>query len=48
MVQSEIERRKAEYLGSDPAQQRKERLEKEIKRVQVRLDKLLDAYQEEN
>jgi site-specific DNA recombinase len=47
MVQCEIERRKAEYLGSNPAQQRKERLEKEIKRVQLRLDKLLDAYQEE-
>src|SRR5439155_27196221 len=47
MVRNEIERRKAECLGSDPAQQRKERLEKELKRVQVQVAKLLDAYQEE-
>ena len=47
LVRNEIERRKAQSLGSDPAQQRKERLEKEIKRVQIQLDKLLDAYQEE-
>jgi site-specific DNA recombinase len=47
MVRNEIERRKAESLGHDPAQQRKERLGKEIRRVQSQLDKLLDAYQEE-
>ena len=47
MVRNEIERRKAQCLDSDPVQQRKERLDKEIKRVQLQLDKLLDAYQEE-
>lgn len=47
LVRVEIERRLQESLNSDPAQQRKECLDKELRRVRAQLDKLLDAYQEE-
>jgi site-specific DNA recombinase len=40
-------RRIQENLSSDPVQQRKMRLERELKRIASQLDKLLDAYQEE-
>jgi site-specific DNA recombinase len=47
LVRNEIERRVQESLSSDPAQQRKERLEKELNRLGAQSDKLLDAYQED-
>lgn len=47
LVRNEIERRLRESHNSDPAQQRKVSLEKELKRVAAQLDKLLDAYQED-
>ena len=47
LVRAEIERRIQENLSSDPVQQRKIRLERELKRIASQLDKLLDAYQEE-
>ena len=47
LLRNELKRRVQENLGSDPAQQRKERLERERKRVATQVDKLLDAYQED-
>ena len=47
LVRNEIQRRIQESLSSDPAQQRKERLEKELNRLGTQSDKLLDAYQED-
>src|SRR5207253_197249 len=46
LVRAEIDRRMEESLSSDPMQQRKIRLERELKRTGSQLDKLLDAYQE--
>ena len=47
LVRAEIDRRMKESLSSDPMQQRKIRLERELKRTESQLDKLLDAYQED-
>jgi site-specific DNA recombinase len=47
LVRQEIERRLQESRTSDPAQQRKASLEKELHRTSAQLDKMLDAYQEE-
>jgi site-specific DNA recombinase len=47
LVRSEIEQRIQESLSSDPVQQRKSRLERELRRIGSQLDKLLDAYQED-
>jgi site-specific DNA recombinase len=47
LVRAEIERRIQESQSSDPVQQRKLRLERELKRIACQLDKLLDAYQED-
>src|SRR4029077_13927032 len=47
LVRAEIDRRMEESLSSDPMQQRKIRLERELKRTESQLDKLLDAYQED-
>jgi len=47
LVRAEIDRRMEESLNSDPMQQRKIRLERELKRTESQLDKLLDAYQED-
>jgi site-specific DNA recombinase len=47
LVRAEIERRIQESQSSDPVQQRKLRLERELKRIASQLDKLLDAYQED-
>jgi site-specific DNA recombinase len=47
LVRAEIDRRMEESLSSDPMQQRKIRLERELKRTGSQLDKLLDAYQED-
>ena len=47
LVRAEIDRRMEESLSTDPMQQRKIRLERELKRTGSQLDKLLDAYQED-
>src|SRR5258708_6161191 len=47
MVRAELERRRQENLNSNPAQQRKEQLERELSRSRQQMDKLLDAYQED-
>jgi site-specific DNA recombinase len=47
LIRQEIDRRLKEALESNPAQRRKESLVKEQSRIQMRIDKLLDAYQEE-
>jgi site-specific DNA recombinase len=47
LVQAEIDRRLHESMTSDPVQQRKAHLEGELKRIDARLNKLLDAYQED-
>ena len=47
LVQAEIERRLRENLASDPVQQRKINVERELRRLDVQIDKLLDAYQED-
>jgi site-specific DNA recombinase len=47
LVQAEIDRRIQQSLSSDPVQQHKLRLERELKRIGSQLDKLLDAYQED-
>src|SRR5258708_9064257 len=47
MVRAELERRRQENLNSNPAQQRKEQLERELSRSKQQMDKLLDAYQED-
>ncbi len=47
LVRAEIDRRLREILTSDPVEQRKAHLEGEIKRMDARINKLLDAYQED-
>jgi len=47
MVRAELERRREQNLHSNPVQQRKEQLERELSRSKQQLDKLLDAYQED-
>ena len=47
LIRQEIDRRLQEALESNPTQRRKESLVKEQSRIQMRIDKLLDAYQEE-
>ena len=47
LVRAEIDRRMEESLSTDPMQQRKIRLERDLKRTGSQLDKLLDAYQED-
>jgi site-specific DNA recombinase len=47
LVQAEIDRRLHESITSDPVQQRKAHLEGELKRIDARINKLLDAYQED-
>jgi site-specific DNA recombinase len=44
LVRAEIDRRLEESLSTYPMQQRKIRLERELKRIGSQLDKLLDAY----
>lgn len=46
LVQAEIDRRLRENQESNPAQQRKEKIAAELKRLHQQMDKLLDAYQE--
>jgi hypothetical protein len=45
LVRAEIDQRMEESLSTDPMRQRKNRLERELKRTGSQLDKLLDAYQ---
>ncbi len=47
LVRAEIDRRLRECLTSDPVEQRKAHLEGEIKRMDARINKLWDAYQED-
>lgn len=47
MIRAELERRRQEHLNSNPVQQRKEQLERELSRSKQQMDKLLDAYQED-
>jgi len=47
LIQQEMERRIRKALGSDPVQKRKEELVKEQQRIHRKIDKLLDAYQED-
>ena len=46
LVEREIERRLQEYRQSSPVEQRKDKLSKELARIEHQTDKLLDAYQE--
>jgi site-specific DNA recombinase len=47
LIRAELERRRMESLNSNPTQQRKEQLERELTRAAQQMDKLLDAYQED-
>ena len=47
LIKGELERRRLESLNTSPVQQRKEQLERELTRSKQRMDKLLDAYQED-
>jgi len=46
LIRAEMERRLQEHRDSSPVEQRKERVAKEIVRIEQQTDKLLDAYQE--
>ena len=46
LIRCEIERRLQEYRQSSPVEQRREKVSKEIVRLEQQTDKLLDAYQE--
>ena len=47
LIKAELERRRLESLNTSPVQQRKEQLDLELTRSKQRMDKLLDAYQED-
>ena len=47
LIKAELERRRAESLNTSPVRQRKEQLDRELTRSKQRMDKLLDAYQED-
>ena len=47
LIRAEMQRRRIESLNSNPTQQRKEQLERELTRAAQQMDKLLDAYQED-
>ena len=47
LIRAELERRRIESLNSNPTQQRKAQLERELTRAEQQMDKLLDAYQED-
>jgi site-specific DNA recombinase len=46
LIRAEMERRRLENLNSNPVQQRKEQLDRELSRTEQQMDRLLDAYQE--
>ena len=46
LVRAELERRRNEGLRANPIEQRRQRVQHDIKRVSQQIDKLLDAYQE--
>jgi site-specific DNA recombinase len=46
LIAQEIERRLAEHRTSSPVEQRKEKVSRDLARVEQQSDKLLDAYQE--
>jgi len=47
LIRAEMERRRLESLNSNPVQQRKAQLERDLSRTKQQMDKLLDAYQED-
>ncbi len=46
LIHDEIERRLQEHRDSSPLEQRKEKVSKEVLRIEQQTDKLIDAYQE--
>jgi len=46
LVRAELERRRDEGLRANPIEQRRQRVQHDIQRVNQQIDKLLDAYQE--
>ena len=46
LIRDELERRREEGLRSNPAEQRRKKLQHDIERVGNQIDKILDAYQE--
>jgi site-specific DNA recombinase len=46
LIHREVQRRLEEFQKSDPAEQRKENVARELVRVEQQTDKLIDAYQE--
>jgi site-specific DNA recombinase len=46
LVRAELERRRDEGLRTNPIEQRRQRVQHDIQRVNQQIDKLLDAYQE--
>ncbi|HWI59075.1 MAG TPA: recombinase family protein [Bacillota bacterium] len=47
LIQAELERRRQESRQLHPQEQRQEQLQRELSRCRQKMDKLLDAYQEE-
>jgi site-specific DNA recombinase len=46
LIRAELERRRQESLRADPLEKRRGDLEQRLKRTELQVDKLLDAYQE--
>jgi site-specific DNA recombinase len=46
LVRAELERRRDEGLRANPIEQRRQRVQQDIQRMNQQIDKLLDAYQE--
>jgi site-specific DNA recombinase len=46
LIRAELNRRREESLRTDPLEQRRGQLQQSLKRTELQIDKLLDAYQE--
>ena len=46
LIRAELDRRRQESLRTDPLEQRRGDLQQSLKRTEIQIDKLLDAYQE--
>jgi site-specific DNA recombinase len=46
LIRAELDRRRQESLRTDPLEQRRGDLQQSLKRTELQIDKLLDAYQE--
>jgi site-specific DNA recombinase len=46
LIRAELNRRRQESLRTDPLEQRRGQLQQSLKRTELQIDKLLDAYQE--